>query len=79
MLLPKRNVSSLNYLEERIAFLTVIALLGNSILQVSQPQRINYDILGNMNNLLHAYAFSGFQTEELESLAKPVWLYDSHY
>jgi len=37
VLLPKRNVSSLNDLEERIVFLTVIALLGNSIFQVSQP------------------------------------------
>lgn len=81
VLLPKRNVSSLNNLkqEERTAFLNEMALLGDAILHICQPQRINYEILGNSDNFLHAHIFPRYQAEDPERLVKLVWLYDSHY
>lgn len=81
VLLPKRNVSSLNELniEERTLFLRDMSILGDAILTVCKPERVNYDILGNTDNFLHAHVFPRYSTEAPEKLKKPVWLYDSSY
>lgn len=81
VLLPKRNVSSLNELniEERTLFLRDMSILGDAILTVCKPERVNYDILGNTDNFLHAHVFPRYSTETPERLKKPVWLYDSSY
>lgn len=81
VLLPKRNVSSLNELniEERTLFLRDMSILGDAILTVCKPERVNYDILGNTDNFLHAHVFPRYSTEIPERLKKPVWLYDSSY
>lgn len=77
VLLPKRNVASLNDLSltERVAFLADMTLLGDALLAVTNAQRINYDILGNTDNFLHAHVFPRYGTESPERLQKPVWLY----
>lgn len=77
VLLPKRNVASLNDLNisERIAFLSDMSLLGDAILSACKAKRINYDILGNTDGFLHAHVFPRYQTEDQERLKKPVWLY----
>lgn len=78
VLLPKEEVNSLNDLsiEERQSFLTDMSILGDAILSVCKPLRINYDILGNTDNYLHAHVFPRYKWEE-EALRKmPVWLYD---
>lgn len=77
VLLPKRNVSSLNELDisERIAFLRDMSILGDAILYACKAQRINYDILGNTDNFLHAHVFPRYETEDYQRLKKPVWLY----
>ncbi len=81
VLLPKRNVSSLNELniEERTLFLRDMSILGDAILAVCNPERINYDILGNTDNFLHAHVFPRYSAEKPEKLKNPVWLYDSSY
>lgn len=81
VLLPKKNVSSLNELniEERTLFLRDMSILGDAILTVCKPERVNYDILGNTDNFLHAHVFPRYSTETPERLKKPVWLYDSSY
>ncbi|WP_125766599.1 HIT family protein [Lapidilactobacillus wuchangensis] len=81
VLLPKRNVASLNDLSlaERAAFLTDMSLLGDALLAVTKAQRINYDILGNTDNFLHAHVFPRYETEAPERLRKPVWLYSADH
>ncbi|KAA8372595.1 MULTISPECIES: HIT family protein [Leuconostoc] len=79
VLLPKKDVSSLNDLDidERTLFLRDMSILGDAISSACQPTRINYDILGNTDNFLHAHVFPRYLTESPERLKKPVWLYDS--
>ncbi|KAF1298686.1 hypothetical protein BAU15_11205 [Enterococcus sp. JM4C] len=78
VLLPKREIFSLNDLpiEERSQFLTEMSLVGDAILKVCQPLRINYDILGNTDAYLHAHVFPRYDWEPIERRKMPVWLYD---
>lgn len=77
VLLPKQNITDLNHLEEpaRTLFLQSMAQLGDAVLAACHPVRVNYDILGNTDNFLHAHVFPRYKTESAERLAKPVWLY----
>ncbi|USS90613.1 HIT family protein [Fructilactobacillus carniphilus] len=77
VLLPKHEVSSLNDLStaERNAFLMAMTELGDALLAVCHPYRINYDILGNTDQFLHAHVFPRYQSERIERRLKPVWLY----
>ena len=81
VLLPKKDVSSLNDLniDERTLFLRDMSILGDAISSACQPIRINYDILGNTDNFLHAHVFPRYLTESTERLKMPVWLYDPKY
>lgn len=77
VLLPKRVVGSLNDLSvpERVRFLKDMSILGDAVLQVTGALRVNYDILGNRDQFLHAHVFPRYQAEPKERLEKPVWLY----
>ena len=79
VLLPKREVNSLNDLplEEREQFLSDMSILGDAIIHSCNPIRVNYDILGNTDNYLHAHVFPRFKWEKEERRRMPVWLYDS--
>ena len=79
VLLPKREVNSLNDLplEEREQFLSDMSILGDAIIHSCNPIRVNYDILGNTDNYLHAHVFPRFKWEKEERRHMPVWLYDS--
>ncbi|MER2225429.1 MAG: hypothetical protein ABS916_00115 [Carnobacterium sp.] len=79
VLLPKREVHSLNDLplEEREQFLSDMSILGDAIIHSCNPIRVNYDILGNTDNYLHAHVFTRFEWEKEERRRMPVWLYDS--
>lgn len=81
VLLPKRNVSSLNDLDlrERTAFLSDMSVLGDALLYACKASRINYDILGNTDNFLHAHVFPRYETEDPQRLKKPVWLYSPNH
>lgn len=78
VLLPKREVNSLNdlYFIERQEFLMDMSLVGDTILKVCSPLRINYDILGNTDNFLHAHIFPRYIWEAENIRKMPVWLYD---
>lgn len=78
VLLPKKNVFSLNdlTLEEREAFLLDMSILGDAIIKVCNPIRVNYDILGNTDKFLHGHVFPRYEWESEERKKKPVWLYD---
>jgi Diadenosine tetraphosphate (Ap4A) hydrolase and other HIT family hydrolases len=79
VLLPKKNVFSLNDLSvaERAGFLTDMSLVGDAIIDVCHPLRVNYDILGNTDTFLHAHIFPRYDWEEEGKLKGPVWLYDA--
>ncbi|KRM41827.1 hypothetical protein FEZ41_11885 [Lentilactobacillus parafarraginis] len=81
VLLPKRNVASLNELTltERRVFLDSMGILGDAVLASTNAIRINYDILGNTDQFLHAHVFPRYEAESADHLRKPVWLYDSDY
>lgn len=79
VLLPKKEVLGLNDLtiDERSQFLTDMSLVGDAIMNVCHPLRINYDILGNTDAFLHAHIFPRYEWEKDERRKMPVWLYDS--
>ncbi|GAF40302.1 hypothetical protein FC83_GL003314 [Agrilactobacillus composti DSM 18527 = JCM 14202] len=52
-----------------------MSILGDAVLAATQALRINYDILGNTDNFLHAHVFPRYQAEDPARLKKPVWLY----
>lgn len=81
VLLPKKEVHSLNELSipERTLFLQEMSILGDAILASTDAIRINYDILGNADNFLHAHVFPRYQTEPKDRLKKPVWLYPESF
>jgi diadenosine tetraphosphate (Ap4A) HIT family hydrolase len=78
LLLPDPVVPDLNALtmEDRIAFLQDMTILGDALLEVTGAARINYEILGNREAALHAHVFPRFATEPEEKRCKPVWFYD---
>jgi diadenosine tetraphosphate (Ap4A) HIT family hydrolase len=60
---------------ERTVFLQDMSLLGEAIMQVCHPLRMNYEILGNYDNYLHAHVFPRYDWEPDERRESPVWLY----
>jgi diadenosine tetraphosphate (Ap4A) HIT family hydrolase len=78
LLLPDPVVPSLNDLsgEDRIQFLSDMALIGDALLQVTNAQRINYEILGNSEPELHAHIFPRFAEEPEVKRKMPAWFYD---
>ncbi|HEX6656391.1 MAG TPA: HIT domain-containing protein [Candidatus Limnocylindria bacterium] len=78
LLLPDPVVGSLNDLDDaaRVAYLRDMARLGDALLQVTDAERINYEILGNSAPELHAHVFPRYATEPAELRRGPVWFYD---
>ncbi len=81
VLLPKKEVNALNDLDldERTFFLRDMSILGDAVMHATNAARINYDILGNTDNFLHAHVFPRYSTEKSERLKKPVWLYSADH
>ena len=78
LLLPDPVVPDLNALtgDARRQFLDDMARLGDAILEETQAERINYEILGNTDAYLHAHLFARYDWEPPERIGHPVWLYD---
>ena len=81
LLLPDPVVSSLNCLslKERQIFLLEMSLIGDAIQTVTQCKRINYEILGNTEEALHAHIFPRYSTEPPEMQCRPVWFYSREH
>jgi diadenosine tetraphosphate (Ap4A) HIT family hydrolase len=60
---------------QRGLYLQDMTLIGEAIMQVCQPRRINYEILGNTDHFLHAHIFPRYSWEPAERQGSPVWLY----
>ncbi len=78
LLLPDPVVPDLNALggAARQQFLDDMARLGDAVLAVTGAERINYEILGNIEPALHAHVIPRHASEDPELRKKPVWLHD---
>jgi diadenosine tetraphosphate (Ap4A) HIT family hydrolase len=81
ILLAYPKAKSLNHLDPvaRLLFLREMSLVGDAILEVCTPLRINYEILGNTDAYLHAHIIPRYDWEEDELLKMPVWMYPHEY
>jgi diadenosine tetraphosphate (Ap4A) HIT family hydrolase len=70
-------VKTLNDLDfqQRSEFLVDMSLLGDAILTVCKPAKINYEILINAADFLHAHVFPRYEWEPEERRKMPIWLY----
>jgi diadenosine tetraphosphate (Ap4A) HIT family hydrolase len=78
LLLPDPVVPHLNALggSLRAAFLDDMARLGDAVMAVTSCERINYEILGNVEPALHAHVIPRFASELPERRRTAVWLHD---
>lgn len=78
LLLPDPVVVDLNALRgnDRDQFLRDMTTLGDAVLAATGAERINYEILGNVEPALHAHVIPRHATEDPELRKKPVWLHD---
>jgi diadenosine tetraphosphate (Ap4A) HIT family hydrolase len=78
LLLPDPVVTDLNALSgtARQQFLDDMARLGDALLAETGAERINYEILGNVEPALHAHVIPRHADEDAELRKKPVWLHD---
>lgn len=81
ILVADPKVETLNDLNSnlRTEFLSDMGLLGDAIISVCEPLRINYGILGNSYTNLHAHLFPRFSWEPEEQKTKNVWRYPEEY
>lgn len=62
-------------LAERACYLTDTTLIGDAIMRVCNPRRINYSTLMNFDNFLHTHIEARYEWEPEEYKYKPSWLY----
>lgn len=79
VLLPTKPFGSLEELsvKERSDYLLDMSLIGEAILEVCKPRRVNYSIYGNTDAYLHAHVFPRYNWEPKERIPYPVWQYSS--
>jgi len=78
LLLPDPVVADLNALAgaAREQFLRDMASLGDAVLATTGAERINYEILGNVEPALHAHVIPRHASESPDLRRKAVWLHD---
>ncbi|KQL56806.1 MULTISPECIES: HIT family protein [Bacillaceae] len=77
VLLPDEEYPSLEALpyQKRSDYLLDMSLIGDAILHVCKPIRVNYSIYGNTDPFLHAHIFPRYSWEPEERIPYPVWQY----
>lgn len=73
-----KNLNSLD-LQRRADFLLDMSLLGDAIINVCKPIKINYEILINAADFLHVHIFPRYEWESEERKKMPIWLYPKEY
>ena len=78
LLLPDPVVPDLNALtpEIRTRFLLDMSLLGDALLRVTSPVRINYAIFGNVEPALHGHVIPRYRSEPEHMQTQHPWAYD---
>ena len=59
--------------EARVAFLSDMAAAGEAVKRVTGAYRMNYSILGNTDQYLHAHIHPRFATEPDAQRSQPLW------
>lgn len=79
VLLPLRPFGSIEELDfkQRSEYLLDMSLIGEAILKVCNPRRVNYSIYGNTDAYLHAHVFPRYNWEPEERIPYPVWQYSA--
>ena len=77
ILLPDPVVTSLNDLtqEQRASYLYDMSLIGDALLEVTGAHRINYAIMGNFDQVLHAHIVPRYRSEPDEFRLNSPWSY----
>jgi diadenosine tetraphosphate (Ap4A) HIT family hydrolase len=77
ILMPDPVVSSVNSLnrQERATFLADMTIIGDALQEVTGAYRINYAIMGNTDQVLHAHIVPRYLTEPDEMRAGTPWSY----
>lgn len=77
ILLPDPVVPSLNDLtrQQRANYLCDMATVGDALLEVTEAYRINYAIMGNSDQVLHAHIVPRYPTEPDEFRMNVPWSY----
>lgn len=77
ILMPDPVVESLNSLDkqERVMFLEDMAIVGDVLQKVTGAYRINYAIMGNSDQVLHAHIVPRYLTEPEEMRTGSPWSY----
>jgi diadenosine tetraphosphate (Ap4A) HIT family hydrolase len=75
LIVPDPVVASINDLNkaDRELFLYEMTLLGDALLSVTHAYRINYEILGNSEQALHAHVFPRYTDEPEEKRRMPAF------
>jgi diadenosine tetraphosphate (Ap4A) HIT family hydrolase len=81
ILLSDPVVPDLNALDKakRTEYLLDMTILGDALLEVTGAYRINYEILGNTDPVLHAHVLPRYMSEPEELRKGPAWFYDRAY
>jgi diadenosine tetraphosphate (Ap4A) HIT family hydrolase len=77
LLYPDPVVPDLNALvgSLRLQFLDDMARLGDAVLAATGAERVNYEVLGNVEPALHAHVIPRYAWEPRERRSQPVWLH----
>jgi diadenosine tetraphosphate (Ap4A) HIT family hydrolase len=77
ILLPDPVVLSLNDLtrQQRADYLCDMSIVGDALLEVTESHRINYAIMGNADQVLHAHIVPRYLTEPEEYRLNTPWSY----
>ena len=77
VLLGYPKASSLNELpiEARTQYLIDMTLIGDAIIQVCKPLRINYSTLMNLDHYLHTHIEARYDWEPDEYISRPSYFY----
>ena len=75
--MPDPVVSSLNDLAygQRVSYLCDMSTVGDALLEVTGAHRINYAIMGNSDQVLHAHIVPRYLTEPEEFGRNTPWSY----
>lgn len=78
ILLPDPVTPGLNDMEfpERSRYLLDMTIAGDALLETTGAYRINYEILGNTDPVLHAHIFPRYMDEPDALRRGPAWFYD---
>jgi diadenosine tetraphosphate (Ap4A) HIT family hydrolase len=61
------------FIEDRIAYLRDMSIIGDVLLDVTGAELINYEILGNTDRALHAHIVPRYADEPEDQRRKPIW------